>query len=68
MPSDAEARVAANVEEARKVAFNAFLDGMHFHEVAIRNPFEAERQYQALARKITQLLGEPEGVRVVGTD
>lgn len=54
-----------NTEKAREVAFNAHLDGMHFHEVAIRDPFEAEREYQALAQSIVSLLGPPKGVRVV---
>ena len=54
-----------NTEKAREVAFNAHLDGMHFHEVAMRDPFEAERQYLALAQSIVSLLGPPKGVRVV---
>lgn len=56
-------RRAARFEKAREVAFRAMLDGMHFHEVAISDVFEAERQYIALAEQMIELLGAPKGVR-----
>lgn len=69
VPTDRQASSAAStdsqVEQAREVAFYAHIEGMNFHEVAIRDPFEAEREYQALAKKIIDLLGPPKGVSVV---
>lgn len=39
--------------------------GCIFHEVAIADPFEAERQYQGLAKAITDVLGTPTYVRKI---
>lgn len=54
-----------DIERARKAAFDAMLDGIHFHELVISDPFEAERQFQALANEVVKALGYPEGVNAL---
>lgn len=56
-------RRIGGLERARNVAWNAYIDGMHFHEIAMAEPFKAERMYQSLAREVIHELGYPMGVR-----
>lgn len=54
-----------DVEKARDIAFLATINGMGFHEIALRSAFEAEHEYLKLARSIVSALGVPKGVRSV---
>lgn len=37
---------------------NQRIDWMHFHEVAIRDPFEAEREALAFCRAVAEIVSE----------
>lgn len=56
-------RRIGGLERARNVAWEAYFNGMHFHEIAMAEPFKAERMYQGLAQEILKELGHPMGVR-----
>ncbi|HSE44965.1 MAG TPA: hypothetical protein VLA89_06520 [Gemmatimonadales bacterium] len=41
--------------EIETLAFRQYLDWMHFHELAMAKPFEAESEAQDFARRISSL-------------
>jgi len=54
-----EDRIAILEQAARKVegiAFRQYLDWMHFHELAMSEPFKAEGEAQDFARRVGSLL------------
>ena len=45
----------ATAQEIETMAFRQYLDWMHFHEVAMEKPFDAESEAQDFARRISSL-------------
>lgn len=43
-------------QEVEGIAFHQYLDWMHFHELAMSEPFQAEREAQDFARCVGSLL------------
>lgn len=56
--------------EIETLAFRQYVDWMHFHELAMARPFDAENEAQDFARRVSSLatiaLGEHSGIEVVG--
>lgn len=43
------------LKEIESIAFRQYLNWMHFHELAMAKPFEAESEAQDFARRISSL-------------
>lgn len=43
-------------QDVEMLAFRQYLDWMHFHELAMAKPFEAETEAQDFARRVSSLL------------
>ena len=43
-------------QEVESLAFRQYIDWMHFHELAMAKPFEAEIEAQEFARRVSSLL------------
>ncbi len=52
------------VEAVRRLVWEAYFEHMHFHEIAIEDPFKAERILQDLCSSVLSLIGFPGDVRV----
>lgn len=50
-----------DLEAVRKIAVELTLDTMHFHEMAMAEPFAAERWIQERGKRLIELVGWPEG-------
>lgn len=52
-------------ERARSIAWQMRIDhGMHFHEIAMSDPFKAERLFNQLADEVLKELGIPRDVKM----
>ena len=64
------AGLEAAMQEVEKIAFHQYLDWMHFHELAMAKPFEAESEALDFARRVCSLLtlalGDATTIEVVG--
>jgi len=62
----------AALAEIETLAFRQYLDWMHFHELAMAKPFDAENEAQDFARRVSSLatiaLGADSGIEVVGKE
>lgn len=52
------------LEEARHLALGGLMESMHFHEIAMADPFEAESYLRNLCDGILDALGPPENVTI----
>ena len=63
-------RLEEALREIEVLSFRQYADWMHFHELAMAKPFEAESEAQDFARCVSSLatiaLGEASGIEVVG--
>ena len=57
------------LREIEALAFRQYIDWMHFHELAMATPFEAESEAQDFARRVSTLatlaLADESGLEVI---
>jgi hypothetical protein len=56
----------AKLDKVAQIGFDLVVRNMHFHEMAMADPFAAEAYVQEMGEKILKITGPPPGVTVIG--